>query len=314
MSSSTGSFSSRRPRASASSGRDPWSASGRSSPRTGRARLVYALSPTASCSPWTGSRWTESAPKTRSSRRGWLDRLELLERLPAALAVAERAARRRPEDVLELRLRRAAVGTAEDACLQLDEPRRVRFPRRRRCEARLAKLLATGGRDPVGRPRVVRDHRDVGPGAELRDLLFHRPLHHLERGAAEEGGRELDPDVPVLDIDRADDSELDERDDRDLGIRDLLERLPDLGLPYHCAPAGAERRTIVISSQSGASSSVCEPRSTASTSARPTRSTSSPRSSAGRRPSAYGHSSSTAALKRGSSRSRSCHISACMRW
>ena len=65
------------------------------------------------------------------------------------------------------------------------------------------------------------------------------------------------------------------------GIRDLLERLPDLGLGYHCAPAGAERRTIVISSQSGARSSVCVPRSTASTSARPTRCTSSPRSSCG---------------------------------
>ncbi len=93
-----------------------------------------------------------------------------------------------------------------------------------------------------------------------------RALHHLERRAAEEGRRELDPDVSVRDIDRTDDAEVDERDDRDLRVRDLLERLPDLSLAYHCAPAGAERRTIVISSQSGASSSVCVPRSIASTS------------------------------------------------
>ncbi len=39
------------------------------------------------------------------------------------------------------------------------------------------------------------------------------------------------------------------RDDRDLRIRDLRERLPDRLGGYHCAPAGAERRTIVISSE-----------------------------------------------------------------
>src|SRR6185437_14560986 len=103
------------------------------------------------------------------------------------------------------------------------------------------------------------------------------------------------------------------------GLRDRLqpsrpvEQLRD-GLRHHCAPAGAERRTIVISSHSGTSSSVCVPRSIASPSGSPTRVTSSPRSSAGRTPSACGHSSSTALRKRGSSRKRSCHISACMRW
>ena len=44
-----------------------------------------------------------------------LQRLELLERLAAALAVADRAARRGAEEILELRLRRAAVRTAEAA-------------------------------------------------------------------------------------------------------------------------------------------------------------------------------------------------------
>src|SRR3954447_20423616 len=269
-----------------------------------------------SCSVSPVARLSGSAPTAaRAARaRSSLDRLELLERLAAALAVAQRAARGRTEDVLEPRLRRAAVGAAEDICLQLDEFRGRCFPRCRRCEARRAQLLAAGRRDPVGRPRVVGDDLDLGLGAEPGDLLLHCALHHLERGAAEEGGRELDPDVSVLDIDRTDDAEVDQRDDGDLRVGDLLERLPDLGLAYHCAPVGAERRTIVISSHSGPSWSVCVPRSTAATSSRPTRETSSARSSAGRMPSAYGHSSSTASWKRDSSRSRSCHISACMRW
>src|SRR3954447_26986097 len=265
-------------------------------------------------SPSSEPRSTASAQRIRASRSGSLDRLELLERLAAALAVAQRAARGRTEDVLEPRLRRAAVGAAEGICLQLNEFWGRCFPRSRRREARRAQLLAADRRDPVGRPRIVGDDLDPGLGAEPGDLLLHRPLHHLEGGAPQERGRELDPDVSVLDIDRTDDAEVDERDDGDLRVRNLLERLPDLGLAYHCAPAGAERRTIVISSHSGPSSAVCVPRSTASTSSRPTRETSSPRSSAGRMPSAYGHSSSTASWKRGSSRSRSCHISACMRW
>src|SRR4029077_11202157 len=132
----------------------------------------------------------------------------------------------------------------------------------------------------------VRDHLDLGLGAEPGDLLLHGPLHHLEGGTPEEGGRELDPDMAVRDIDRTDYAEVHERDHRDLRVRDLLERLPDLGLRYHCAPAGAERLTMVISSHNGASSSVCVPRSIASTSASPTRETSSPRNSAGRTPSA----------------------------
>ena len=68
-------------------------------------------------------------------RRRSLDRLELLERLTAAVAVAQRAARRRAEEVLELRVRRAAVGAAERAGLELDELRPARFSRRRRREA-----------------------------------------------------------------------------------------------------------------------------------------------------------------------------------
>src|ERR1700760_2905581 len=132
--------------------------------------------------------------------------------------------------------------------------------------SRGAELLAPGRCDLVGRPGVVGDDLDLGLRAEAGDLLLHGPLHHLECGTAEERGRELDADVFVLDIDRADDAQVDERDDGNLGIGDLRERLPDPGFGYHSAP-GAERRTIVISSHIGASSSVCVPRSVASTSA-----------------------------------------------
>src|SRR5690348_18466704 len=79
-------------------------------------------------------------------------------------------------------------------------------------------------RDLVRRPRVVLDHLDLS----ARNLLLDRARHELERRAAEEGRRELDPHVTVPDIDRTDDAEVDEGDDRDLRIRDLVERVPDL--------------------------------------------------------------------------------------
>src|SRR5262249_37029606 len=137
---------------------------------------------------------------------GVSDRLELLERLAAALAVAQRPARRRAEDVLKPRLGRAAVGAAEDVRLQLDELRRGRLTRRRRCEARGAELLAPGRRDLVRRPRVVLDDLHLGAG----NLFLHRPLHHLERRTAEERRRELDSHLAVLDIDRTDYAQVDE--------------------------------------------------------------------------------------------------------
>src|SRR6202023_4352287 len=74
----------------------------------------------------------------RAARR--LDRLELLERLAARLAVAERAARRRAKQVLEPRFRRPAVRTTEDAGLQLDERRSRRLEGRRRGEGGCAPL------------------------------------------------------------------------------------------------------------------------------------------------------------------------------
>src|SRR5206468_2798618 len=56
------------------------------------------------------------------------------------------------------------------------------------------------------------------------------------------------------------DSEVDERDDRDFGIRDLRERLPDLLPRHHVVPGGWERRTIVISFHRSASSGPWLPR------------------------------------------------------
>ncbi len=159
---------------------------------------------------------------------GELDRLELLERLAAALAVTDRAARGWAEDVFEPRLRRAAIRALERLALELDQLRAAGFPRRRRSEPGLAQLLAALGRDPVGRPRVVEDHLDVRLRAELADPLGHLVAHHLECRAAEEGRRELDVDGAVLDRDIADDAEVDDRDRRDLGIRDLGERVPDV--------------------------------------------------------------------------------------
>src|SRR5437763_2500021 len=113
-----------------------------------------------------------------------LDRLELLERLPAALAVAERAARRRPEDVLEARLRRAAVRAPVHLRLELHERRCGCLARRGRRESRGASLLAAGRSDAVGRPGVVLDHLDLGLAAEGAHLLLQRVLHLPERRAA----------------------------------------------------------------------------------------------------------------------------------
>ena len=118
-----------------------------------------------------------------------------------------------------------------------------------------------------------------------------------------------------MDIDRTDDAEVDERDDGDLRDRGSPRAPPRPGprLTTALPPAPSAARSSSRPRAARARRCACRarpPRPRRS----PTRSTSSPRSSAGRTPSAYGHSSSTAARKRGSSRSRSCHISACMRW
>src|SRR5437870_2835787 len=90
----------------------------------------------------TCSRRSANRSRRREPRKATSDRLELLERLPAAAAVAHRPARGRPEDVLERGFARAAVGTAEAVRLELDELRPADFSRRRRRESALAQLLA----------------------------------------------------------------------------------------------------------------------------------------------------------------------------
>src|SRR5215207_7581521 len=203
--------------------------------------------------------------RTRAMSRTYLNGLELLERLPAARAVADRQARSGAEDVLEKRVRRAAVRALEGAGLQLDELGLAGLARGRWREARTPELLSAFRSNPVGRPRVVENHLDVGLAAERANRLGHLIAHHLERRAPEEGRRELDADPIVLDRDVADDAEVDERDRRDLWVGDLGKGLPDELGSYHVAP-GTLRRTTVIFSQSSVSSALCSPRSTGSTS------------------------------------------------
>src|SRR5262245_17660806 len=85
-------------------------------------------------------------------RSAALNRLELLERLAAGFAVAERAARGRAENVVEPRVARAAVRTAEGVALELDEFRRRDIAGRWGIEAGAAELLPPLRRDAVGRP------------------------------------------------------------------------------------------------------------------------------------------------------------------
>src|SRR5947207_7015227 len=143
---------------------------------------------------WKARSGSSPARSPRSRPRSGVprsDRLELLERLLAAAAVTQRAARRRAEDVLERRVARAAVGAAEAVRLQLYQ-RRPLAARGWRREAGLAELLAALGCDLVGRPGVVEHDLDLRLGAELGDPLGHLRAHHLQGRAAEEGRRELD--------------------------------------------------------------------------------------------------------------------------
>src|SRR5207248_25704 len=90
-----------------------------------------------------------------------LDRLELLERLLAFRAVAQRAAGRRAEDVLQARVVRVAVRAAEDIGLQLHQRRPACITRRRRRESRSVELFPSRRRDAVGRPGVVGANHDL---------------------------------------------------------------------------------------------------------------------------------------------------------
>src|SRR5919201_756482 len=89
-------------------------------------------------------------------------------------------------------------------------------------------------------------------GAKPAARSFSRPSAEMQSVDHESSAITAISGSPPSDAifgDVADHAEVDERDDRDLGIRDLGERVPDLLARHHVAP-GTLRRTIVISSQS----------------------------------------------------------------
>src|SRR6186997_3646753 len=116
---------------------------------------------------------------SRDRRVVRLDRLELLERLMAVRAVADRAARGRAEDVLQLRLGRSAVRAAEHGATQLHELRHPCLAWSWRSESCPPELFTPLGCDPVGRPRVVDHDLDVRLAAQLFDRLGHPVTHDL---------------------------------------------------------------------------------------------------------------------------------------
>src|SRR4051812_35665254 len=95
--------------------------------------------------------WTKCPGPREVSDRA-LERLELLERLPAATAPADRLARRRAELASDLGIFRVAVGARRRAAgaEELDQPTLLRWPRRR--DAVRLELRARLGADPVRRP------------------------------------------------------------------------------------------------------------------------------------------------------------------
>src|SRR5436309_2792265 len=139
-----------------------------------------------------------------SPRHAGLDHLELLERLPAARAVANRAAGRWPEEVVEAGVLRAAVGTAVDGRLDPKQRHRAGLPRRGRGEARLAQLAPPLFRDAIGGPALGRDF-DLGLCPEPADRLDHLPVHHLDGRATKESRCEFDPNPVAVDSDGAHD-------------------------------------------------------------------------------------------------------------
>ena len=218
-----------------------------------------------------------------------------------------------------------------NAALELDE-RRASPPARGAGGAKPARaeLLAALGRDVVGRPRVVEEDADLGLAAERLDRLAPaRARIPSSAGQPMNVGVNSTRTRSSSTRDVLDDAEVDERDHGDLRVRDLGERLPDVLLERAVAsttarPAGAERRTDVISSQQlgelGLVHAARDRLDVGERAAEPLldAAASSGRSSSSSTPSAYGQSSSTASSSRARPSSaasrRSIHISACMRW
>ena len=161
-------------------------------------------------------------------------------------------------------------GQRKTPALQLDERRR-RPPR-----------AAPAARSPAARSFSR-------PSGVIRSVDHESSEHHLDRPArrrargsasaiasriTSSAGQPRNVGVnstctrPSSTCDVADDAEVDERDDRDLRVRDLGERLPDLRLGHHVAPGGASGAPSSSRPSSSAQLGLVQPRSTGSTSGR----------------------------------------------
>lgn len=149
-----------------------------------------------------------------------LDRFEGLERLLAIIAVVDRATCGWPESVLEDGVQGMAVGAfygLGEGDLDL-----AAVERSRRQTERSQLLPAIGG-DAVRRPGWAEDDDDLSRiRTEGPQSLFNFAPHHMQRRTSGKRRRQTDPHVASADLDTLDQSEVDNRDDRDLGVVDLF--------------------------------------------------------------------------------------------
>ena len=164
--------------------------------------------------------------------------------------------------------------------LQLDELRRGRLARRRRREAGGAELLAARGGDPVGRPRVVGDHLDVRLGAERGDLRLQRARITSSAGQPRNVGvNSTWTRSPSTSTSRTTPRSTSEMTGISGSWISSSAAQTCVGR-HHGAPAGPSGAPSSSRPRAPPARRVCVPRSTASTSASPTRAARSGRSSA----------------------------------
>src|SRR5215211_278926 len=187
------------------------------------------------------------------------DGLELLERLPAAVAPEQRPAQGRAEQVLQVGVLRPAPRAGGprpggDGREQRAVGARGR-PRWR--EAAGTELAAALGGDPVRGPGHGEGHLDLDLGGHAGQALGHRAADQLQGRAADEGRQQLDPQPVAVELDRVDQAQVDHGPHRELRDRDLGQGLPDLGLVEgpHQTASGSDRRTMVNCSHSQRKSS-----------------------------------------------------------
>src|SRR5215211_3527597 len=223
-----------------------------------------ALTTPSSVSKWTRrSRTSSSAMPTSHhapAARGQVhhnprsDRLELLERLPAAVAPEQRPAQGRAEQVLQPGVGRPAEG-AGGRRSHRDGGEQWAFGApglARGREAALAELAAPVLGDPVRGPGHGEGHLHLDLGGHPGQAPGHRPADQLQGRAADEGRQQLDPEPRAVELDGVDQAQVDHGHDRDLRVRHLGQGLPDLGLAEgpHQTASGSDRRTMVNCSHS----------------------------------------------------------------